>query len=336
MVDVNMQDSSLKKKLDAVGLPTVLKYNSKEGTRILKNGKRSKRRIDTLFRLLQSDSENIIISKSWALSDHLVLKRKLKLAVDRVSEQLVYDKKMLENHKVIKKLRRKLRNQHLNMMNLPEIIRTSCRSLGIYRRKRVYSGLPMRWRHVKVFKEKRLAAKTVMRNFNEANSIRFVFLKEQAELTRRLIRKDRSSLWALRGVKLFRSNRSREFWRWLKNSRSTSIRLDQVALMDQAGILYTCQERKLEIANQFYANLASENGVDINIYNKSNLADPPTEITEEELISALKKCGNNKAAGPDEIPTELYKHLLCNEVEDSFFRFMLSEFNKYISGDSPP
>ena len=125
MGDMNMQDSSFKKKLDAVGLSTVLKYNSHEGTRILKDGKRSKRRIDMIFRLLENDNENIIISKSWALSDHLVLKRKLKLTVDKISEQLVYDKKMLENHKVVNKLRRKLSNQQLQMDNLPRDYKTT-------------------------------------------------------------------------------------------------------------------------------------------------------------------------------------------------------------------
>jgi len=42
MGDMNMQDSSFKKKYDALGLPIVLKYNSREGTRILKDSKRSK------------------------------------------------------------------------------------------------------------------------------------------------------------------------------------------------------------------------------------------------------------------------------------------------------
>ena len=127
-----------------------------------------------------------------------------------------------------------------------------------------------------------------------------------------MIRKDRSKLWALRGVKLFKSNRSREFWQWLKNSRTGSIKLDQVSLRDHNGLLQTCQDKKLEIANNFYATLASENNVDLSIYNKKDLTEIPPEISEEELLSALKKCGNNKAAGPDEIPTELYKHLLIN------------------------
>ena len=127
-----------------------------------------------------------------------------------------------------------------------------------------------------------------------------------------MIRKDRSKLWALRGVKLFKSNRSREFWQWLKNSRTGSIKLDQVSLRDHNGLLQTCQDKKLEIANNFYATLASENNVDLSIYSKKDLTEIPLEISEEELLSALKKCGNNKAAGPDEIPTELYKHLLIN------------------------
>ena len=245
-----MQDSSFKKKLDAVGLSTVLKYNSHERTRILKDGKRSKRRIDMIFRLLENDNENIIISKSWALSDHLVLKRKLKLTVDKISEQLVYDKKMLENHKVVNKLRRKLSNQQLQMDNLPEIIKQHCISLKIYRTRKVLRGLPMRWRHVKVFKQKRLAAKAVMKNYNEINSTRFEYFKERAEETKKLIRKDRSKLWALRGVKLFKSNRSREFWQWLKNSRTGSIKLYQVSLRDHNGLLQTCQDKKLEIADR--------------------------------------------------------------------------------------
>ena len=95
----------------------------------------------------------------------------------------------------------------------------------------------MRWRHVKVFKQKRLAAKAVMKNYNEINSTRFEYFKERAEETKKLIRKDRSKLWALRGVKLFKSNRSREFWQWLKNSRTGSIKLDQVSLRERYFIL---------------------------------------------------------------------------------------------------
>jgi len=43
--------------------------------------------------------------------------------------------------------------------------------------------------------------------------------------------------------------------------------------------------------------------VDLNIYSKINLTDPPPEISEEKFLSSLKKCENNKAAGPDEIFT---------------------------------
>ena len=118
---------------------------------------------------------------------------------------------MLENHKVVNKLRRKPSNQQLQMDNLPEIIKQRCISLKIYRTRKVLRGLLMRWRHVKVFKQKRLAAKAVMKNYNEINSTRFEYFKEGAEETKKLIRKDRSKLWALREVKLFKSNRSRDF-----------------------------------------------------------------------------------------------------------------------------
>ncbi|WUR03044.1 reverse transcriptase [Vairimorpha necatrix] len=335
MGDMNMQSSSLKKKLVVIGLPVTMKYNSKDGTRILKDGKRSKRKIDTIFRLKEYDNEKIIISKSWVLSDHLVLKKYISLTVDKISDQLVYDKKMLENPKVIKRLKMKLSNQQLSMNNLPEIIKKACTSLKIYKKKRVHTGLTMRWRYLKVFKEKRLAAKAVMKNHNEINLARLVDIKKRVEDTKKFIRKDRSKLWVLKGIKLFKSNRSREFWQWLKN-RSVSIRLDQVTLIDHNKLLQTCRAKKLEIANKFYAELSSENDIDVNAYDKVDFFDLPPEITDEEFLSALKKCGNNKAAGPDEIPTELYKHLLTRAVEEKFFKFMLYEFNKYISGETLP
>jgi hypothetical protein len=243
---------------------------------------------------------------------------------------------MLANPKKIKKLERRLSHQELSMNNLPEIIRTTCKYLGIYRKRKVFTGLPMRRRHIKVFKERRLAAKAVIRNYTEADSIRFEYSKKEAVLTRELFRKDRSRLWTFRGVKLFRSNRSREFWQWLKNSRTNSIRLNSVELKDEDGILHTDQETKLEIANKFYAKLASESNIDLTIYNKTDLVESPIDITQEEFLSALKKCGNNKAAGPDEIPAELYKSLLCNVVEENLVRFMIDEFNKYICGGNTP
>ena len=88
----------------------------------------------------------------------------------------------------------------------------------------------MRWRHVKIFKQKRLAAKAAMKNYNEINSTRFEYFKERAKKTKKLIQKDRLKLWALRGIEFFKRNRSREFWQWLKNSKTGSIKLDQVSL----------------------------------------------------------------------------------------------------------
>jgi len=63
-------------------------------------------------------------------------------------------KKMLENNKVVNKLRKKLNNQQLQMDNLSEIIKQYCISLKIYRTRKVFRGLLMRWRHefnLKVF-----------------------------------------------------------------------------------------------------------------------------------------------------------------------------------------
>jgi len=85
----------------------------------------------------------------------LVLKRKLKLTVDKISEQFVYDKKMLRNHKAVNKRRRKLSNQQLQMDNHTEVIK------------------------------QRLAAKTVIKNYNEINSTRFEYFKEKAGETKK-------------------------------------------------------------------------------------------------------------------------------------------------------
>ena len=57
----------------------------------------------------------------------------------------------------------------------------------------------------------------------------------------------------------------------------------------------------------------------------------------EKLLRATNNCNNNKAPGSDEIPTELYKILLRpGLVEKELSPFLVNEFNRIISGASPP
>jgi hypothetical protein len=152
-----------------------------------------------------------------------------------------------------------------------------------------------------------------------------------------MVRHERAKLWVFRGVNLYKSNRSRDFWKWLKGVSNTSVRLDCVSLLDEDGTAHNEQEKKLEIANKFYARLATAVVGSDTIYMKRVQMEPPDDITMEELLEASGNCGNNKAAGPDDIPTELYKTLLKPSlVEKEFPSFLVNEFNRILAGESPP
>ena len=337
MGDMNTKDSSLKKKLVGGGLNPLLNYNRMSGTRILSNGKVSGRRIDTIFRVLKQDSEKIKISRRWAVSDHLLLKRTITLPSPVVESSFAYNRKKLEDPNVEVRLSRLLNEASFTIEELPKVLKEVCISAKVYEKVKAFKGLPIRWRHINVFKRFRHATKHVLRNWNDVTVSRYRSLKKKVQETRVKVRRERAKLWAFRGVNLYKSNRSRDFWKWLKGVSNTSVRLDNVCLKDVAGIAHTEQEKKLEIANDFYATLAGTNIDNRSIYTKSIESNPPEDITMEELLRATNNCGNNKAAGPDEIPTELYKVLLKpSSVEKELPPFLVDEFNRILSGASPP
>ncbi|EEQ81163.1 hypothetical protein NCER_102600 [Vairimorpha ceranae BRL01] len=93
MGDMNVKDSTLKEKLVAGGLNPLINYNRVLGTRILSNGSVSKRRIDTIFRVLIQDSEKITISRRWSVGDHLLLRRKIILPSPIADDTFTYNRK---------------------------------------------------------------------------------------------------------------------------------------------------------------------------------------------------------------------------------------------------
>ncbi len=337
MGDMNVKDSTLKEKLVAGGLNPLINYNRVSGTRILSNGSVSKRRIDTIFRVLIQDSEKITISRRWSVGDHLLLRRKIILPSPIADDTFTYNRKKMENPLVEERLSNLLNSKIFTIEELPRVLKEVCISTKIYEKVKAPKGMPIRWRHVNVYKRFRHATKRVLIKRSEANVQMYTMLKKKVEETRVKVRRERAKLWAFKGVNLYKSNRSRDFWKWLKGCSNTSVRLDNVCLQDEEGIAHNEQEKKLEIANKFYAKLATPSVVNDNVYNKIPVMEPPDDVTMEELQDATKRCGNNKAAGPDEIPTELYKILLKPSLVDKELpSFLVDEFNKIISGASPP
>lgn len=81
----------------------------------------------------------------------------------------------------------------------------------------------------------------------------------------------------------------------------------------------------------FYKNIYPprilDNTLFFGVYDR--LLDKP--VTLEELKNALKKIKSGKAPGPDEIPSDFYKHLPENCLDS-----LLSLFNKIITGEATP
>ena len=132
MGDMNIKDSSLKKKLVAGGLNPLINYNRMSGTRLLRNGLVSTKRIDTIFRVLQQDSEKIKISRRWSVSDHLLLKRVISLPSPVAERSFTYNRRKLEDPSIEVRLSRLLNDSSFTIDELPVVLKQKCILLKVY------------------------------------------------------------------------------------------------------------------------------------------------------------------------------------------------------------
>ncbi|KAF9758228.1 hypothetical protein NGRA_3222, partial [Nosema granulosis] len=252
--DFNMTSRSLKKYLGNVGIHVEIKNNRIKGSRLYASGLLSSRIIDHIVRVNTQDGQKCSISKSWRISDHLLVSRKMKFGRLEVRDSMVFDrKKLLESSRLSEKFEKYLNGKDLNGLSIQDMLMSMCKRFRVSRRKKVVLRSRFSRKFERLYKKHNEVVRKAIEIGNSCElSSNLEKLKRQKGIERRKI-KER---FACRGIKLFIEKKDREWWKWAKGYVGNSISAAAVAVMDLSGNLVYDFSEKLNVWNSHFKALS--------------------------------------------------------------------------------
>lgn len=335
--DWNQKPQDLINQLEKAKLEVYASNCPTRGTRVKSNMRRSVNVIDYGI----SNQSDLIISqcarRHWNMSDHLPIMLTInnKHKTSACLRKVIFDRNLLNSKKVIKAIQNIcIDNNHtaedaVNQLSLT--INEKLRQLKVIREVKIISRLDfLSSRIIRLIKTKNDTAKLVHSNILSIDEY-----KKAKSLVKREIKKFRRRRflnYINKGIKYLKVNNSKNAWKWIKNHAklNNKSKIPNQVLDKSTGELVDDPITKLQIWSNHFKDLCQDN-TEYNSINttNSNLYKDVTDgnITWDEIKVELKSTRNGKAAGDDNIPSELYKISLINEESD-FSKTLLSILNK--------
>jgi hypothetical protein len=334
MGDFNMIPRVLQNKLATNGIYVAMNFNRIRGTRVDGAGKVTGRRIDYIMRIVKGDTYRMRISTKWFISDHLVVFRRLDIPKRRI-----LSRETIVRHEIKTKTERIC--ETLSAIECPSYYEIVHIIISVLRKHNVMKT--MKNEKVKYYSSKLLRR---FKKFNKwkkeqclgsspRDSNRIEEIEKKLKKTKEAERRKITEKWALKGIEYLAGNRPRELWKWLKGNKNSN---QDRPLKNASGVVVSDRIEKLEITRKHYEGLA-EYRYEGNPYEP--LAEAENEeigVSYEELREANKNCANNKACGPDGIPSEVWKMLIKEEQDDapSLIGVLQREMDEVMKGKDIP
>ena len=315
------------------------------GTRIKKNRRRTKKVVDFAISNKKGLINKQTCKRGWNLSDHIPIL--IKLNIDQKPSAVItknfFDRKLLENKKVIKSVLKMEQNTFSNKKSAEELVKEfnnfwkqKLQELKVIRKITIKHNQLLLPKNIKrLIIEKNETDKLVRKKIIEASA--FIEKRKAVKLAIKKLRRARYLNFIKRGIKFLQNNDYRNSWRWVKRHSGTERKNSGTSdLIDPVTKdLTNDPNRKMEIWSQHFYNLCKKNYNEL-VPNYEN-QDDYSEITDcpilwDEIIFESKCTRNNKAAGVDNIPSEFYK-IIQNDpkCESNFSKNILHIFNTILN-----
>lgn len=190
------------------------------------------------------------------------------------------------------------------------ILKTAKTTCGVNRR---YSGRKQTaWWNKDIKQAVKTKKDAWLKYINDRNEESLERYKEQRDRVKKLVRESKQRTWTEFGEKLEQDCKGNQklFYKVLKNLRAKK-NTDITAIRNEQGDLITDEQQITERWKQYFEKLLNPwNTLDDDLQNREGTAnEDKVTIEKEELIAALKRLKNGKAAGHDKITGEMLKKM---------------------------
>lgn len=344
--DWNQQPGEITGQLRRFGCPVFATSAPTKGTRIKKNRHRTDRIIDFA---VSNDPDLIgsqICLRDWNISDHIpvLIKLNLKHKCKVQKTKLVFDRERSKNKKIIKKILDESCIIDTNLSAEESIklfsinTRAKLEELNIISNKVVGKKEPYISNRIKQLVLNKREKDKLVRKEQAALS---EFTEARKKLKRELKRYGRKQYlkFIRKGIDFLKNNDHRNSWKWLKlhSGRNKKSAISSEIRNPETNELVSNMDDKLKIWVEHFKGLCkkdeNEKTLEVEYQPKAEIsAITDCPITWEEIIFESKCTRTYKAAGVDQLPSELYKIVEKDpECRKQFSKNILYMFNKVLN-----
>ena len=344
--DWNQEPSKTVKMINRIGINVYHAQVPKRGTRIRRDRTRTAKAIDYGVSNTSSMIKSHTNKRNWNLSDHVpaLLKLDIRHKTRAVIKKLIFDREKLKDPKVKKAIKdidpeldtTEDAQESINRLN--EEIEKILKETKVVRNKKIFehkAELPSKVK--KLIEDKNSLNKEVRRGSRPLRIYKEAHKRLQLELTR--LRRRRYLNKIEKGIDHIRSSDYRQAWRWIKqfSGSRTKTRVSQVLTNKKTGIITSDPVEIKSIWREHFQSLCSrDTNEKLYEYNCSG-EELQTDnlITMEEMQFELAATSRHKAAGNDNIPSELYLSVL-KDPQCKFAKALLTCINRvFMQGTCP-